>query len=180
MAGHRTFSSITDDDGNTYQQLDVEHGYCGPAPGGLDTTRLYWTINGSAGTRTVTFSVKNPNSEGTFIGSSVAEYRGADPVHPVDNVTWQLYLSSDNVTNPSTGIATTTQGETIVGVLGGCGVTSPTAGNGWSLEYQGKGSAFPFGIEDQVVSSAGTVTVPWVDSEVMGYGLWTVGVRPAY
>ena len=59
-------------------------------------------------------------------------------------------------------------------------MTSPTAGNGWSLEYQGNGAVFPFGIEDQVLSSAETVTVPWLDSEVMGYGLWTVGVRPAH
>ena len=96
--GRRTFSSITDDGGNTYQQLDIEHGYYGPAPGGLDTTRLYWAINGSAGTRTVTFSVDNPNNEGTFIGSSVAEYSGADhPNQPVDDVTWKLYsASSDN------------------------------------------------------------------------------------
>jgi Ricin-type beta-trefoil lectin domain len=176
MGGQRTFEWITDDAGNTYTQLDSEHGYLGP-DNGYDTTRMYYAVNGTSGDRTITFQVNPVN--GTFIGSFVAEYTSEDPNDPIDAVTWTLYADSQYATNPTANITTSSANDTVIGILGGGGLQSPTSGNGFSLRYQGDGNMFPFGLEDAVIATPGAVTVTWEDSQVQGYGLWDVAIHPA-
>ena len=175
----RTFQSVTDDINNKYTQLDIERGYLGDL-GGSDTTRLYWAVNRVEGTRTVKFVTSN--ARGHFIGSFITEYQGTDPTKPIDTVTWTRYLISTGTINPSSAITTSARNETVVGILGGGGSRAPSAGPGWTLQSNGPPNPadFPFGLEDRPILTPSMVTVPWVDSEAQGYGLWNVALNPAH
>jgi hypothetical protein len=146
---------VGDDAGNSYTQLLQEEPYCGT--GAFDFSRLYYAVNSTDGVRTVGFTTSC-----RFHASFVAEYAGADPSSPIAAVEWQRYLDTDQVPDPSGHpITTASDNETVASILGGCGSTSPTAGDGWSLHFQGDGQTFPFGLEDTTVPTLQTVAPTW-------------------
>jgi hypothetical protein len=177
--GDRTFQSISDDDplGNTYHQLDIQHGYLGS--GGSDTTRLYWTINQSEGDRTVTFTVAD-STVGHFNASFIVQYTGIDTSSPIDAVSWTSYLAGE-VGNPTADITINAPNEIVVSILGAGGSQSPDPNDDWNLWYVGDASIFPFGLQDNMVPTSGLITVAWSADppEPQGYGIWNVAVKLA-
>lgn len=103
-----SFASITDSQGNQFQQAGAEV----TTPGGA-ATRMYYAKNVKGGAESVTVSLAGATSS---LEVYVAEYRGVDPVAPLDASSQATGTATDDKRDFTSGTLTpTTSNDILVG-----------------------------------------------------------------
>jgi hypothetical protein len=161
----QAFSSVSDDAGNAYTQLGIEH------DDNTVKSRLYWARNGTAGVRTVTVNLAgaSPFTE-LFIGEWSGISTGASPIDSF------LYGAVGVQAPPSNVTLTTTTANTLAigaGFESHSGATITTAG------FTTRSTGGNHVMADKTVSPGANQIV--FDNSSTGntfFNMWSVGLIP--
>jgi hypothetical protein len=160
------FSSISDDAGNAYTQIGIEH------DDNVCKSRLYWARNATAGVRTITVNVSGAAS---FTEIMVGEWSGITTgVSPIDSF---LYGAVGVQAPPSNVTLTTTTANTLaigVGFEGHPTATITTAG------YTTRSTASGHVMADKTISPPGATQIVFDNSSTGNtfFNMWSVGLIP--
>ncbi|HTL17255.1 MAG TPA: DUF4038 domain-containing protein [Patescibacteria group bacterium] len=165
---------VTDNTGNTY--IKAVSTYSSAADQSL---AIYYAKNVQGGASSVTVNFGGSHAWRRIL---IAEYRGIDPVNPVDGVVanqGSATTATDNVTSGS--IVATTNGDLIFGAIENYSVSGTvSAGTGFSLRsFVMDMGVIETAFEDRVAGAAGSTAATFTFARAASYIAQMVAFRPA-
>lgn len=147
-------SSITDNQGNTYNQITTNRNASFSACGDV-----WYAYNAKGGATTLSVTITAAYA-GYHFGVLISEYSGISTTAPLDKFTSSTGYNGGTPSSASSGAtATTTQAsETIIGVISDAAQDTITAGTGYGDLFTDSAFGHSFSQEDKFVSSTGAQT----------------------